>query len=160
MVACPAPPPKALVARGLGRQPFPRGHLPARILSNRPLLMTAATRQEVLSLYRRIFRLARRWHAASGQMEDTIREKQYIINEARMLFQKNKNLTDLELIKQCIDECTARIEIGLHYQIPYPRPIHLPPMALTALQSRGLQTQEKLRKLSKPLYLKSHNEVS
>ncbi|XP_027730836.1 LYR motif-containing protein 1 isoform X4 [Vombatus ursinus] len=83
--------------------------------------MTAATRQEVLNLYRRIFRLARRWHAASGQMEDTIREKQYIINEARMLFQKNKNLTDSELIKQCIDECTARIEIGLHYQIPYPR---------------------------------------
>ncbi|XP_036597551.1 LYR motif-containing protein 1 isoform X3 [Trichosurus vulpecula] len=53
--------------------------------------MTTATRQEVLSLYRRIFRLARRWHAASGQMEDTIREKQYIINEARSLFQKNKN---------------------------------------------------------------------
>ncbi|KAM9100369.1 LYR motif-containing protein 1 isoform 2-T2 [Sarcophilus harrisii] len=122
--------------------------------------MTTATRQEVLSLYRRIFRLARRWHAASGQMEDTIREKQYIINEARTLFQKNKNLTDSELIKQCIDECTARIEIGLHYQIPYPRPIHLPPMALTPLQSRGLQSQEKLRKLSKPLYLKSHNEVS
>ncbi|XP_074137080.1 LYR motif-containing protein 1 isoform X2 [Sminthopsis crassicaudata] len=122
--------------------------------------MTTATRQEVLSLYRKIFRLARRWHAASGQMEDTIREKQYIINEARMLFQKNKNLTDSELIKQCIDECTARIEIGLHYQIPYPRPIHLPPMALTPLQSRGLQSQEKLRKLSKPLYLKSHNEVS
>ncbi|XP_078009011.1 LYR motif-containing protein 1 isoform X2 [Phascolarctos cinereus] len=69
-------------------------------------------------------------------------------------------LTDSELIKQCIDECTARIEIGLHYQIPYPRPIHLPPMALTPLQSRGLQTQEKLRKYSKPLYLKSHNEVS
>ncbi|XP_068952193.1 LYR motif-containing protein 1 isoform X4 [Petaurus breviceps papuanus] len=70
------------------------------------------------------------------------------------------SLTDSELIKQCIDECTARIEIGLHYQIPYPRPIHLPPTALTPLQSRGLQTQEKLRRLSKPLYLKSHNEVS
>ncbi|XP_051857373.1 LYR motif-containing protein 1 isoform X1 [Antechinus flavipes] len=127
---------------------------------NKLSMMTTATRQEVLSLYRRIFRLARKWHAASGQVEDTIREKQYIINEARMLFQKNKNLTDSELIKQCIDECTARIEIGLHYQIPYPRPIHLPPMALTPLQSRGLQSQEKLRKLSKPLYLKSHNEVS
>ncbi|XP_068952183.1 LYR motif-containing protein 1 isoform X1 [Petaurus breviceps papuanus] len=122
--------------------------------------MTTATRQEVLSLYRRIFRITRRWRAASGQMEDTLREKQYIINEARTLFQKNKNLTDSELIKQCIDECTARIEIGLHYQIPYPRPIHLPPTALTPLQSRGLQTQEKLRRLSKPLYLKSHNEVS
>ncbi|XP_062036373.1 LYR motif-containing protein 1 isoform X3 [Lepus europaeus] len=84
--------------------------------------MTTATRQEVLGLYRSIFRLARKWQAASGQMEDTIKEKQYILNEARTLFQKNKNLTDPDLIKQCIDECTARIEIGLHYQIPYPRP--------------------------------------
>uniref|UniRef100_A0A9L0JWH5 LYR motif containing 1 n=1 Tax=Equus asinus TaxID=9793 RepID=A0A9L0JWH5_EQUAS len=54
--------------------------------------MTTATRQEVLGLYRRIFRLARKWQAASRQMEDTIKEKQYIVNEARMLFQKNKNV--------------------------------------------------------------------
>ncbi|XP_035943582.2 LYR motif-containing protein 1 isoform X1 [Halichoerus grypus] len=118
------------------------------------------TRQEVLGLYRRIFRLARKWQAASGQMEDTIKEKQYILNEARTLFQKNKNLTDADLIKQHIDECTARIEIGLHYQIPYPRPIHLPPMGLTPLRGRGLRSQEKLRKLSKPVYLKSHDEIS
>ncbi|MEJ1273901.1 LYR motif-containing protein 1 isoform X1 [Cricetulus griseus] len=124
------------------------------------LKMTTATRQEVLSLYRSIFKLARKWQAASGQMEDTIKEKQYIINEARTLFQKNKNLTDSDLIKQCIDECTARIEIGLHYQIPYPRPIHLPPMGLTPLRGRRLQTQEKMRKLSKPVYLQSHDEVS
>ncbi|XP_065780544.1 LYR motif-containing protein 1 isoform X2 [Muntiacus reevesi] len=69
-------------------------------------------------------------------------------------------LTDTDLIKQCIDECTARIEIGLHYQIPYPRPIHLPPMGLTPLRGRGLRSQEKLRKFSKPIYLKSHDEVS
>lgn len=55
--------------------------------------MTMATRQEVLGLYRRIFRLARKWQAASGQMEDTIKEKQYILNEARTLFQKNKNVS-------------------------------------------------------------------
>ncbi|XP_019777599.2 LYR motif-containing protein 1 isoform X1 [Tursiops truncatus] len=122
--------------------------------------MTTATRQEVLGLYRRIFRLARKWQAASGQMEDTIKEKQYILNEARTLFQKNKNLTDTDLIKQCIDECTARIEIGLHYQIPYPRPIHLPPMGLAPLRGRGLRSQEKLRKFAKPVYLKSHDEVS
>ncbi|XP_038941159.2 LYR motif-containing protein 1 isoform X2 [Rattus norvegicus] len=91
--------------------------------------MTAASRQEVLGLYRSIFRLARKWQAASGQMEDTIKEKQYILNEARTLFQKNKN-------------------------------IHLPPMGLTPRRGRGLQTQEKLRKFSKPLYLKSHDEVS
>ncbi|XP_027718178.1 LYR motif-containing protein 1-like [Vombatus ursinus] len=86
------------------------------------------------------FRPARRWHAASGRWKTpSEKSKQYIINEARMLFQKNKNLTDSELTKQCIDECAARIEIGLHYQIPYPRPIHLPPMALTSLQSCELQ---------------------
>ncbi|XP_038396083.1 LYR motif-containing protein 1 isoform X4 [Canis lupus baileyi] len=128
--------------------------------SRRRLLLARATRQEVLGLYRRIFRLVRKWQAASGQMEDTIKEKQYILNEARTLFQKNKNLTDTDLIKQCIDECTARIEIGLHYQIPYPRPIHLPPMGLTPLRGRGLRSQEKLRKFSKPVYLKSHDEIS
>ncbi|XP_004604160.2 LYR motif-containing protein 1 [Sorex araneus] len=122
--------------------------------------MTTATRREVLGLYRRIFRLARQWQAASGQMEDTIKEQQYILNEARTLFGKNRDLTDPDLIKQCIDECTARIEIALHYQIPYPRPIHLPPMGLTPLHGRRLQRQEKLRKLSKPVYLKSHDEVS
>nr|XP_058142298.1 LYR motif-containing protein 1 isoform X5 [Dasypus novemcinctus] len=91
--------------------------------------MTTVTRQEVLGLYRRIFRLARKWQAASGQMEDTIKEKQYILHEAKTLFQKNKN-------------------------------IHLPPMGLTPLRGRGLRSQEKRRRLSKPIYLKSHDEVS
>ncbi|XP_043416303.1 LYR motif-containing protein 1 isoform X3 [Prionailurus bengalensis] len=141
---------------GPARPPSPA----AQLDSWRRLLLAHATRQEVLGLYRRIFRLVRKWQAASGQMEDTIKEKQYILNEARTLFQKNKNLTDTDLIKQCIDECTARIEIGLHYQIPYPRPIHLPPMGLTPLRGRGLRSQEKLRKLSKPVYLKSHDEIS
>lgn len=59
--------------------------------------MTTATRQEVLGLYRSIFRLARKWQAASGQMEDTIKEKEYILNEARTLFQKNKNVSQLQL---------------------------------------------------------------
>ncbi|XP_032699890.1 LYR motif-containing protein 1 isoform X7 [Lontra canadensis] len=143
----------------------PKTIMPGEGVEDGRRVSNSATRQEVLGLYRRIFRLARKWQAASGQMEDTIKEKQYILNEARTLFQKNKNvsvqsLTDTDQIKQCIDECTARIEIGLHYQIPYPRPIHLPPMGLTPLRGRGLRSQEKLRKLSKPVYLKSHDEIS
>lgn len=69
--------------------------------------MTTATRQEVLGLYRRIFRLARKWQAASGQMEDTIKEKQYIVNEARMLFQKNKNVSrpHLEIARRRTISC-------------------------------------------------------
>ncbi|XP_057272740.1 LYR motif-containing protein 1 isoform X1 [Pezoporus wallicus] len=122
--------------------------------------MTPVTRQEVLGLYRKIFRIAKKWQSASGQIEETVKEKAYIINEAQTLFRKNKNVTDPKLIKQYIEECEARIEIGLHYNIPYPRPIHLPPMGLAHKQGRMLRHQEKLRKISKPIYLKSHDEVS
>ncbi|XP_025909912.1 LYR motif-containing protein 1 isoform X2 [Nothoprocta perdicaria] len=58
------------------------------------LSMTPVTRQEVLGLYRKIFRIAKNWQSASGQIEETIKEKQYIRSEARTLFRKNKNLYD------------------------------------------------------------------
>ncbi|NWX40103.1 LYRM1 protein, partial [Steatornis caripensis] len=87
--------------------------------------MTLVTRQEVLGLYRKIFRIAKKWQSASGQIEETIKEKEYIKNEAKTLFRKNKNVTDPKLIKQYIEECEARIEIGLHYNIPYPRPVSI-----------------------------------
>ncbi|KAM6320282.1 LYR motif-containing protein 1 isoform 3-T5 [Podargus strigoides] len=91
--------------------------------------MTPVTRQEVLGLYRKIFQIAKKWQSASGQIEETIKEKEYIKNEAKTLFRKNKN-------------------------------IHLPPMGLAHKQGRMLRHQEKLRKISKPIYLKSHDEVS
>ncbi|XP_066496672.1 LYR motif-containing protein 1 [Tiliqua scincoides] len=122
--------------------------------------MTPVARREVLGLYRRILRIAAKWQAASGQLEDTLGEQRDIVQEARTLFRKNKDLTEPELIKQCIEECKARIEIGLHYRIPYPRPIHLPPMGLAQQPGRAFRRQEKLRKLSKPVYLKSHDEIS
>eukprot|EP00075_Anas_platyrhynchos_P001745 XP_005018570.2 LYR motif-containing protein 1 [Anas platyrhynchos] len=81
--------------------------------------MTPVTRQEVLGLYRKIFRIAKKWQSASGQVEETLKEKEYIKKEAKTLFRKNKDVTDPKLIKQCIEECEARIEIGLHYNIPY-----------------------------------------
>nr|KAF6490108.1 LYR motif containing 1 [Molossus molossus] len=112
--------------RGLVKQPLAQDFPSSALVG---LRMTTATRQEVLGLYRRISRLARTWQAASGQVEDTIAEKQYIVNEARTLFRRNKH-------------------------------IHLPPMGLTPLRGRGLRSQEKLRKLSQPVYLKSHDELS
>ncbi|XP_067859375.1 LYR motif containing protein 1 isoform X3 [Heptranchias perlo] len=88
-------------------------------------MTAAATRCDVLGLYRRIFRIARTWQSLSGLSDDTLKEKQYIITEAKTLFRKNKNLTDVKAIKLCILECHARIEMGLHYRIPYPRPANL-----------------------------------
>ncbi|KAM5152917.1 LYR motif-containing protein 1 [Mantella aurantiaca] len=122
--------------------------------------MTATTRQQVLGLYRKIFRIAGKWKSMSALEEDTIKEKQYIVEEARYLFHKNKHVTDIETIQQCIDECHARMEIGLHYGIPYPRPTHLPPMGLPLSHSKKLNKQDKLRKQAKPLYLKSYDEIS
>ncbi|CAN2391635.1 Belongs to the complex I LYR family [Pristimantis euphronides] len=82
--------------------------------------MAATTRSQVLVLYRKIFRIARKWTSSSGLEEETVKERQYIVEEARKLFHKNKRVTHMETVHQCIEECQARIEIGLHYRIPYP----------------------------------------
>ncbi|XP_076827062.1 LYR motif containing protein 1 [Brachyhypopomus gauderio] len=122
-------------------------------------MMTAATRIEVLSLYRRVLRIARGWHAQSDLPRDTETERKYIVQEARALFRHNEKLTDQESIKKCIAECEARIDIGMHYRNPYPRPLYLPPMGLATQKGRRLQAQQRLRKQAKPLYLQSHDET-
>ena len=48
-------------------------------------------RSEVLSLYRRIFRLARQWQATTAAESEA--ERQYIRDEARKLFHKNKKVS-------------------------------------------------------------------
>lgn len=122
--------------------------------------MTAATRQEVLSLYRRVLRIARTWKAQSALPQDTERERLYIAEEAQTLFRQNKQVTDPQSIKTYIEECQARIEIGLHYRNPYPRPTYLPPMGLATQKGRKLRAQARLRKQAKPIYLESHDETS
>lgn len=121
--------------------------------------MTASTRKTVLSLYMRVFRIARTWQAQSGVANDTDTERKYILQEARSLFRQNQQMTDQESIKKCIEECEARIEIGLHYRNPYPRPTYLPPLGLATQKGRKLRAQQRLRKQAKPIYLQSHDET-
>ncbi len=54
--------------------------------------MTAATRRTVLSLYMRVFRIARTWQAQSGVTSDTETERKYILQEARTLFRQNQQV--------------------------------------------------------------------
>lgn len=82
------------------------------------------TRSRVLSLYRQILRTARDWRSAANNAEA---EKQYIREEARRLFKANKHLTDAKQVQLKIDEAEARLQIGLHYCNPYPRPVYAPP---------------------------------
>ncbi|XP_034049876.1 LYR motif containing protein 1 [Thalassophryne amazonica] len=119
--------------------------------------MTASTRQTVLSLYTRVFRIARTWQAHVAS--ETEAERKYIREEARALFRQNQQLTDHESIKKCIDECEARIGIGLHYRNPYPRATHIPPLGLATQKGRKLRMQQRLRKQAKPIYLQSHEET-
>ncbi|XP_049418793.1 LYR motif containing protein 1 [Epinephelus fuscoguttatus] len=121
--------------------------------------MTTSTRRTVLSLYMRVFRIARSWQAQSGVASDTEAERKYILQEACTLFRQNQQLTDQESIKKCIEECEARIEIGLHYKNPYPRATYLPPMGLATQKGRKLRAQQRLRKQAKPIYLESHDET-
>ncbi|XP_059381216.1 LYR motif containing protein 1 [Carassius carassius] len=117
------------------------------------------SRSDVLSLYRRVLRIARSWTAQSALPHDTDTERKYIVQEARTLFRQNQQITEPESIKRCIEECEARIEIGLHYRNPYPRPTYLPPMGLATQKGRKLRAQQRLRKQAKPLYLQSHDDT-
>ncbi|KAK3572468.1 hypothetical protein QTP86_033282 [Hemibagrus guttatus] len=123
-----------------------------------PMVM-ALGRVEVLALYRQVLRLARNWQAQSGFAHDTETERKYITQEARSLFRRNQHLTDPELISKCVAECEARIELGLHYRNPYPRPSYLPPLGLATQKGRKLRGQQRLRTQAKPLYLHSHDET-
>lgn len=77
-----------------------------------------SSRSQVLSLYRRILRTGRTW---AGSAE----EKIYIYNEAKHSFQINKNLPESEIPVK-LEEGERRLELGVHYQIPYPRMHHAP----------------------------------
>lgn len=52
----------------------------------------ALTRRAVLSLYSRLFRVARTWQAQTGVAGDTETERKYIVQEARTLFRQNQQV--------------------------------------------------------------------
>lgn len=56
-------------------------------------------------------------------------ERPYIRNEVRTLVRKNKDIESKDLIAEKIQEFETRIETGLHYKIPYPRPTNVIPGA-------------------------------
>lgn len=95
--------------------------------------MSTATgqRSKVLAIYRRILRTALNWTSKSGDPEQTATERVYILEEARTLFKKNKQvnlqffifflsdeiwvwfqITNPVEIGEKIREAEARLEIG------------------------------------------------
>ncbi|XP_024396161.1 uncharacterized protein [Physcomitrium patens] len=79
----------------------------------------AALRTRALSLYRSLMRSSRTWPGPP-------KEKQYIYEEAYILFRRNQHLNDPDEIAKKIDEGEKRYQIAWHYKIPYPRVHNLP----------------------------------
>ena len=74
-------------------------------------------RAKVLSLYRTILR---------GARKEFPNDRQYIEEEARMLFRRNRDLSKEDEIKEKIFEAESRIELAQHYKIPYSRLYNVP----------------------------------
>ncbi|KAL7642008.1 UNVERIFIED_CONTAM: hypothetical protein RMT77_007882 [Armadillidium vulgare] len=112
--------------------------------------MSVQIRREVLSLYKRILRLSLTWEAK--EPSKTKEERIYIRTEARTLFRKNKDVSDEREIRDMLTGAEARVEMGIHYRLPYPRPVNLPPNVLA--KQKGIVNIRRLEK-SRPVYLKS-----
>ncbi|KAK3090952.1 hypothetical protein FSP39_016019 [Pinctada imbricata] len=115
-------------------------------------------RQEALSVYRRAFRLARTWQSVGGDQEETLKEREYIKEETRRLFRKNKNITNEEEIKEHMREANTRIEMAIHYQIPYPRIVNIPQNVLAPTTAKLKRRQKRQIEESKPVYWKSYSD--
>ncbi|XP_064644393.1 LYR motif-containing protein 1-like [Lineus longissimus] len=115
-------------------------------------------RSHVLSTYRKVLREATRWQAASGSTTDTWKEREYIKDEARRLFKRNKELTDEDEIKQHVKEANSRLEMAIHYKNPYPRPLNYPQTLLPPSERRKPISLEKTMKQAKPVYMKSYDD--
>ncbi|KAF6259999.1 complex 1 protein-domain-containing protein [Scenedesmus sp. NREL 46B-D3] len=78
-----------------------------------------SSRSRVLSLYRTILRTGRSWQ---GPQE----EREYIRQEARAVFRQHKHLASPAEIEAKLVEGRDRLDIAVHYRIPYPRMQHAP----------------------------------
>jgi len=68
-----------------------------------------------LRVYRKILRSARNfpWKSEGDRVA--------VLGEARQLFQENRGLSDPAAIKNKLFEAETRLELALHYKIPFPR---------------------------------------
>ncbi|KAL4239832.1 hypothetical protein ACF0H5_000634 [Mactra antiquata] len=115
-------------------------------------------KKDVLHLYRSLIKLSYTWKSALENPVIELEERKYIKEETRRLFRKNLQLTDEEVIRQHIQEGRTRLELALHYQNPYPRPVHLPQHVLHSTKDKRLKGQKRKLEQSKPIYVKSYND--
>ena len=121
-------------------------------------MATPPLRTEVLRLYTRILRVARKWQAQDTN--ETKVERQYLQDEAKSLFRKNKTLKNVSDIKQSLVEAEARLTMAEHYGNPYPRPVNLPKTSFTKREGKKVgKAIQKMNEMSRPVYIRSTDDA-
>ena len=120
--------------------------------------MSVTLRSQVLRLYSRIFRVARNWEAQDPN--ETKVERNYIVDEARTLFQENKDLRVEDEIRMRVMEAEARLAMAEHYRNPYPRPVNLPKTSYSKPEGKRVgKAIQKMNALSRPVYIRSTDDA-
>jgi len=120
--------------------------------------MSVTLRSQVLRLYSRIFRVARNWEAQDPN--ETKVERNYIVDEARTLFQENKDLCVEDEIRMRVMEAEARLAMAEHYRNPYPRPVNLPKTSYSKPEGKRVgKAIQKMNALSRPVYIRSTDDA-
>eukprot|EP00092_Neocalanus_flemingeri_P093932 GFUD01119406.1.p1 GENE.GFUD01119406.1~~GFUD01119406.1.p1 ORF type:complete len:127 (-),score=28.46 GFUD01119406.1:103-483(-) len=115
-------------------------------------------RTEVIRLYSRILKVGRKWQAQD--INETKVERDYILEEAKLLFRKNKNLTELSEIRERLVEAEARVTMAEHYGNPYPRPVNLPKASFTKREGKKVgKAIQKMNEMSRPVYIRSSDDA-
>lgn len=116
------------------------------------------SRAAVLRLYARVFRVARVWQAQDPV--ETKVERQYMEQEAKVLFRQNRQLQDPQEIQLRLTEAEARLTMAEHYKNPYPRPVNLPKTSFSKREGKkvGKAIQRK-NEQSRPVYIRSTDDT-
>lgn len=91
--------------------------------------------RQVLQLYKQVLRIAQSWQAKEAG--NTNAEREYIKQEASKEFRRP--LKPDETIAGRLSKGQYRVEVALHYGIPYERPTYYKTGALTRLEKRRLR---------------------
>jgi S-adenosylmethionine:tRNA-ribosyltransferase-isomerase (queuine synthetase) len=113
---------------------------------------------QVIRLYSRILKVGRSWQAQDKN--ETKVERQYIQDEAKLLFRKNKNLKNTSDIQQSLVEAEARLTMAEHYGNPYPRPVNLPKTSFSKREGKKVgKAIQKMNEMSRPVYIRSSDDA-
>eukprot|EP00698_Gefionella_okellyi_P007629 TRINITY_DN1864_c0_g1_i3.p1 TRINITY_DN1864_c0_g1~~TRINITY_DN1864_c0_g1_i3.p1 ORF type:complete len:110 (+),score=14.95 TRINITY_DN1864_c0_g1_i3:115-444(+) len=93
-----------------------------------------AARRPALDLYRKILRESRGYPWKSDG------DKSTVMAEVKALFHEGKQIKDPKLVADKLFEGQSRLDLALHYKIPYPR-LHNVPTGATLKKSKPIFNQ-------------------